>query len=361
MPDIANRIDWSQAKASIDIADVATSLMGPAAGRRGGKGRLWWRCPFHDDKNPSFTVNTAKHVWKCYGCGLHGDAADLVIKLKSCSFSDAKRFLLGNPTPCGDRTLPSPAAAAPSKAPGKPLEPPSGLSLPDALSLVEDAQQRLWTPEGASPLAYLRERDLEDETIKAARLGWTPGVMMPTSSRKTWRVSGITIPWFDRDRLAMVNVRRLENWGSKYVHVFRDGPRIYPGPSTVQPGKPLIVCEGEFDALLVGQELADFGVSVISLGSASSPLDPSVLELVLKAPTWYLALDADEAGDKSAAKWPARARRVRTPAPHKDWTDFHRAGFNNIRYVWGGILKRPPTPWPMLEAQRWGNFDPSAN
>ena len=39
----------------------------------------------------------------------------------------------------------------------------------------------------------------------------------------------------------------------KYVEAFRDRPRIYPGPMPSEPGRPLVIPEGEFDALLLGQ------------------------------------------------------------------------------------------------------------
>ena len=55
----------------------------------------------------------------------------------------------------------------------------SGLPLADAPALVTEAATRLWTPEGTEALAYLHGRGLTDETIRAARLGWTP-VWMPT-------------------------------------------------------------------------------------------------------------------------------------------------------------------------------------
>ncbi len=49
----------------------------------------------------------------------------------------------------------------------------------EASSLVTEAADRLWKPEGRQALAYLHGRCLTDETIRAARLGWTPGVMVP--------------------------------------------------------------------------------------------------------------------------------------------------------------------------------------
>jgi len=199
------------------------------------------------------------------------------------------------------------------------------LPLADGLKLVEEAAGRLWTPEGGEALAYLRGRGLTEATIKAARIGWTPRVSIPVKDgARFWDVSGILIPWLDRDRLAMVKIRRPSGSEPKYAEAFRDRPAIFPTHSVVRPGKPLVVVEGEFDALLVGQEPADLA-AVVTLGSASArPEGPTFLAM-LPSPTWFVATDADEAGDKAASGWPARARRVRPPRG-KDWTDAHLAG-----------------------------------
>ena len=81
------RIDWKELRDRIDLAAVATALMGPAPGRRGERGRrLWWSCPFHEDGNPSFYIDPGKPYWKCYGCQERGDAANLVMHLRSVPF-----------------------------------------------------------------------------------------------------------------------------------------------------------------------------------------------------------------------------------------------------------------------------------
>ncbi len=130
----------------------------------------------------------------------------------------------------------------------------------------------LWGLTGAVALDYLRRRGLKDETIRQARLGWVDKLQLPKrDGTGTWPLSGVVLPWFDGDRLSLVKVRRLGLFkGPKYIEVFRDRPVIYPGWSSVRSGGTLIVCEGEFDALLLAQELAALDVSVITLGSASS-------------------------------------------------------------------------------------------
>src|SRR5205823_5675782 len=162
-----NRIDWRTVRDTIDVAAVATRLLGPAPGRRGERGRrLWWPCPFHEDRNPSLCVDPGKPWWRCYGCDVKGDAVDLVRRLNT------------------------------------------GMTEAEALVLVAGAERRLWTPEGSGSvaLAYLRGRGLAEETIRAARLGDTPPLDMPGKPR------GIVIAWFRGDRPTLVKIRQPEGW-----------------------------------------------------------------------------------------------------------------------------------------------------
>src|SRR5271165_2917738 len=49
-------------------------------------------CPFHDDKNPSFSVFTTEtglQKWNCWACGIGGDIFDFIQKLNGVSFADA--------------------------------------------------------------------------------------------------------------------------------------------------------------------------------------------------------------------------------------------------------------------------------
>ena len=92
---------------------------------------------------------------------------------------------------------------------------------------------------------------------------------------------------------------------------------------------------------------------MITLGSASARTDPAVLRKMLWASRWFVAMDADESGDKAAAKFPARAIRVRPPAPDNDWGEVHAGGPNRIRYIWGSFLAMARS-WEELSVQRWG-------
>ena len=118
--------------------------------------------------------------------------------------------------------------------------------------------------------------------------------MVPTRDGDwCFRVSGIVIPWWEGDRLTRVKIRRLDE-GRPNVGAFSDRPLIYPDPAAIRVGDPLIICEGEFDRLLLAQQLPE--ASVLALGSASDRDHPKVCVKLLSSPRWFIALDADQAG-----------------------------------------------------------------
>ncbi len=50
-------------------------------------------CPFHDDKDPSLSINLEKEVFYCFGCGASGSGIDFVMQKEDISFSHAKRWI----------------------------------------------------------------------------------------------------------------------------------------------------------------------------------------------------------------------------------------------------------------------------
>jgi DNA primase len=51
------------------------------------------RCPFHDEKTPSFTVNTARGIFKCFGCGKAGDSIKFVMEHEHFSYPEALKYI----------------------------------------------------------------------------------------------------------------------------------------------------------------------------------------------------------------------------------------------------------------------------
>ena len=52
-------------------------------------------CPFHEDNDPSLTVDPEKKLWHCFGCGAGGDIFNFLMKIENLSFPDAVRELAG--------------------------------------------------------------------------------------------------------------------------------------------------------------------------------------------------------------------------------------------------------------------------
>ncbi len=46
-------------------------------------------CPFHNELTPSFTANDAKRFFYCFGCGVHGDVIEFMMRIEGLPFRDA--------------------------------------------------------------------------------------------------------------------------------------------------------------------------------------------------------------------------------------------------------------------------------
>ena len=72
-----------------EATDVVALLGGYVTLRPGGGTRMKGLCPFHQEKTPSFTVDSARGLWHCFGCGQGGDAIDFLMKQETLSFTEA--------------------------------------------------------------------------------------------------------------------------------------------------------------------------------------------------------------------------------------------------------------------------------
>ena len=76
-------------RSAIDIVDViGGSLTLVPKGRM-----LAARCPWHDDRSPSLTVNRERQTWKCWVCDIGGDIFSFVMKRDGVDFPTAMKLL----------------------------------------------------------------------------------------------------------------------------------------------------------------------------------------------------------------------------------------------------------------------------
>src|SRR5438067_3575056 len=76
-------------KATADFVDVVN---GRTQLRKVG-GRYTGRCPFHEERTPSFSVNAVDKLYYCYGCGVGGDVVTFVRETEQLDFAGAIEWL----------------------------------------------------------------------------------------------------------------------------------------------------------------------------------------------------------------------------------------------------------------------------
>lgn len=150
-----------QVKARLDIADVISGYLKLQKAGASYKAR----CPFHNEKTPSFHVSPQRQSWHCFGCNKGGDMLSFVQEIEGIDFIEALRILASKAgVPMDERRGPSA---------GQRTQRQALLAVADLSAKFFEKQ--LWnSASGAKALAYLRGRGLTDDTIRAWRLGWAP-------------------------------------------------------------------------------------------------------------------------------------------------------------------------------------------
>jgi hypothetical protein len=96
---ILDEFDKDAVLASVDIIALFTSFGVKLTKKRKS---FMGICPWHDDTNPSLSVDPVKKLYHCFGCGESGDAITLVEKMKGYSFKEALAWLRNTYTTCTD-------------------------------------------------------------------------------------------------------------------------------------------------------------------------------------------------------------------------------------------------------------------
>lgn len=125
-------------------------------------------CPFHNEKTPSFYVSVSKGIYKCFGCGVGGDALKFVMELEKYSYPEAIRYIANKYHIEIEEQERTPAQlAAQDKR--------------ESLYVLSQwaskfFKQQLWeTDLGQSiGLSYFKERGYREDIIKKFELGYSP-------------------------------------------------------------------------------------------------------------------------------------------------------------------------------------------
>jgi DNA primase len=278
------------------------------------------RCPFHDERSPSFTVSPVKQFYHCFGCGAHGTAISFLMNYDRLEFLDAVEELckkVGMEIPREQRAV----VANPDSR--------------DQYSALDAAakffQKQLEGSEKAR--SYFERRGVDAENCARFGLGYAPDAFdglknaLGTDERrmqlleKTGMFSRsdngrvydkfrdrVMFPIFDRrGRVIAFGGRVLDKEdGPKYLNspetpLFHKGRELY-GLWQVRQAHAkiprLVVVEGYMDVVALFQ----YGVTqaVATLGTATTP-DHAEL-LFRNAADVYFCFDGDKAGRGAAWK-----------------------------------------------------------
>ncbi len=143
-----------------DIVDVISSSVQL---KKRGKNYVG-RCPFHEEKTPSFTVSQEKQMYHCFGCGVGGNVFTFVMETEKVSFVEAVRTLAER----AGITIPSADTAESAQA----------TEAEQLYGVCREAADffhanLLETVEGKLALEYFRHRGFSEPTIRDFRLGYS--------------------------------------------------------------------------------------------------------------------------------------------------------------------------------------------
>ena len=262
--DILERTDLA---VLLDELTQSSGRLGP--GRR-------WHCPIpdHDDHRASVSMFRDRHGherWRCWSADHRGDAVDLVIATSNRTRAEAIDWLATRAGMSPDRPLP---AIQPKRTP---IPGPSATVMSPLVDrYVRVCESVMRGPQGREVRDWLHARGINDDTIRANRIGADPGRDFFHRHKGLPRGTGIaaTLPALDpTGHITYVQARYLnpDQTGRKYDNpaaALAPHPRLaFPATSGQQRDGVLIVCEGIPDALIAAQA----GYASVALLGAQTP------------------------------------------------------------------------------------------
>lgn len=335
-------------------------------------------CPFHANQNtPAFAVWPLTQTWRCFGsCATGGDIIAYVMKRDNLDYRQALEMLAKR---ANLELRPEHNWSADREPRQVPWQ--QGLR-----AICNDFHENLFRPAGASALAWLNARGLNNDTLRHFKVGYNP------ASKKYgqhYLYGGITIPhlhqntiWGCKIRLSQEGITawRKNCWRKNPQKIIKKSPKYISAPGSQQcifnanqlPAPIVLLCEGEPDTMLAWQEVVSLGVAPVSLGSATAKLSYQWAKYTLPTQKFLLALDNDPAGRNSRAIWQAvvgeRGVNVPLPAGH-DLTDYYLAYRSLVGLIARAMAQSaespppsdgsPPTtaPLPVHHSNLWNYYD----
>jgi len=315
------RIKEQSVREVVAATDMVEVVNGRTALRRAGA-RWTGRCPFHEERTPSFSVNPVEKLYHCFGCGKGGDAITFVRESESLDFVEAVEWLAERFRVTLDYEETSPQLEASRQRRDR------------LYALLEQAtafyERHLWeSPAGEPVRAYLTERGLFEPVCREFRLGLSPGDGLARKAhekgftRDELRAAGLTnargndyfpprlmFPLADaRGRIVGFQARKLHDddpLRGKYVNtpeteLFHKSAVLYGlhlARTAIAKQERAVVVEGNTDVIALRQ--VQFEPVIASMGTALT--ERQLKELQRLTRRVYLCFDADAAGEEATLR-----------------------------------------------------------
>jgi DNA primase len=300
-------------------------------------GRWWGRCPFHNEKTPSFTVDPERKTYYCFGCHEGGSVINFVMEMDKVKFSEAvellaKRFGVpvirentGHAVNTGEQDR----------------------KKDDLLDLYRRVAGSFChilneTAEGREALGYVKGRGISEETIKRFRLGYAPAdpfwlyqflldkgyspsfleessLFTKANPRRSFFSGRLMFPIADRQgRVLAFGGRILDEGGPKYLNsseslIYKKRETLFAldlALNEIRNTKEVIVAEGYMDVIALHE--AGIENAVATLGTAFTVEQARLLGRWVSRIN--LLFDSDAAGQSAAAKAILNCRSAGLPA-----------------------------------------------
>ena len=280
----------------------------------------WACCPFHDEKTPSFSVNTQKGFYHCFGCGVSGDAIRFLMDYDNLPFPEAI-----------ERLAEFNGLSVPYEDDGRQVDPQEKDRYDLGLECLADAaaffHEAFYGESGKAARDYLRQRRLKKATVDTFLLGYAPpgnallahlGSKYPLQLLQDVGLVGVKddhhYDWFRervifpihsiKGKIIAFGARAMGEAQPKYLNSpettwFNKRFELYGLHQAMQAReRTLLVTEGYMDVIKLWQH----GVknAVAALGTAIG--DTHISQLKKRAEKVYFSFDGDTAGQKAARK-----------------------------------------------------------
>ncbi len=308
-------IDRDYIEQLIQLNDIVDLISENVPLKRSGRGYMGV-CPFHNEKTPSFSVNSEHRYFHCFGCGAGGNVINFIMRYNNIGYLDAIKFLAAR---CG------------MKLPDEDDEQSKRRSL--LIKINKDAARyfhnNLIGEEGGSARTYLQMRGLSPTMVTRFGVGYAPN----SFSKLLYHMTKLGYKEQDLDTVGLIrksargyfdffrnriifpiidlrgNViafggRLIDGDGPKYLNtsdtpIFNKGHHLFAlNLAKKEPDRCYLLCEGYMDvASLHG---AGFKTAVATLGTALTAEQAKLISNY--ADKIVLCYDSDEAGQRATTK-----------------------------------------------------------